>query len=301
MLPQVSVILPYYEGLRWILKSIESIRMQRGVSWELLVVDDGSKEPPDAIVEALADNRIRLIKIEHGGKGAALNKGIEAATADILCFLDQDDVMLPGRLKLQYNAFVKNEQVDVVYSDYERVLEDDTLIDRFISRKASPHECLHSLSIGKGLIAMQTLMIRKETIIRTGGFSEDPQLTGLDDAEFFVRLFALVPKLHYEKGTVQRWVLHGENYSGGETFHESRLILLNRLAELSKEYPVVQREFPNFCFHMYCMRGLYLLENEKFKNAIPEFCKAIIASPFRLNTYYLLMKAFLLQYRQPVD
>jgi glycosyltransferase involved in cell wall biosynthesis len=299
MLPQVSVILPYYEGLRWILKSIESVRMQREVAWELVVVDDGSKESPETLIESLADDRIRLIQIEHGGKGAALNMGIEAASADILCFLDQDDAMKPGRLKLQYDAFVKNKSIDVVYSDYERISEDGTLIDQFISHLATPQECLHNMAIGRGLLTMQTVMIRKQAINRIGKFSEDSYLTGLDDAEFFVRLFVSEPKLHYESGIVQRWVRHDDNYSISEHFHETRLVFLRHLNKHAEKNPMVKKDLPNFYFHSYYMRGLYFLENNKSRKAIPEFCKAIIARPFRLNAYYLLIKALVLQVRLP--
>ena len=87
-----------------------------------------------------------LIRIPHAGKGVALNTGVTHSEADIVCFLDQDDIMNPGRLKLQYNAFVNHPLVDVVYSDYERVYDDGRLIDHFISRQADSRECLKRMA-----------------------------------------------------------------------------------------------------------------------------------------------------------
>lgn len=298
-MPQVSIILPYFEGQRWLLKAIQSVQAQKEVSWELIVVDDGSKQSPGSILHSLSDDRIRLIKIKHAGKGAALNKGVERAQADIVCFLDQDDIMLKGRLKKQLEAFVKYPDSDVVYSDYERVFDDGTVIDQFISSKASNQECIHNMAKGVALVSMQTMMIRKNTIMRIGGFSEDPELTGLDDAEFFVRLFVSEPILTYEPGLVQQWVQHGKNYSLSEQFQESRLITLNYLANLAKKCPMIQKELPYFRFHTHYMRGLYCLEHNMAKKATRAFLRAIHSCPFNWKGYYLLIKSLIYQFSYP--
>ena len=98
MIPQVSVILPYYEGQEWVRHAVQSVQAQQEVIWELVIVDDGSKHSPDAIIQTINDERILFIKKDHAGKGAALNRGVKDARADIVCFLDQDDMMLPGIL-----------------------------------------------------------------------------------------------------------------------------------------------------------------------------------------------------------
>jgi glycosyltransferase involved in cell wall biosynthesis len=93
--PQISVILPFFEGGRWLGRSVPSVLAQEGLSFELLVIDDGSRSTPAEQLQSLRDGRIRLIRIDHAGKGAALNCGAGEALAEILCFIDQDDVMLP--------------------------------------------------------------------------------------------------------------------------------------------------------------------------------------------------------------
>ena len=79
--PQVSVILPCYEGERWLRRAIESVTAQTGASWELVVVDDGSSLSPKEIVQSFQDERIRLYRIAHAGKGAALNRGAAESRA----------------------------------------------------------------------------------------------------------------------------------------------------------------------------------------------------------------------------
>ena len=92
MNPKVSVILPYYMGQRRLIRTVQSVRMQEGVAWELIIVDDGSDLSPAHLLEPLQDDRIRFFQQPHAGKGAALNKGVQEAMSDIICFIDQDDI-----------------------------------------------------------------------------------------------------------------------------------------------------------------------------------------------------------------
>jgi glycosyltransferase involved in cell wall biosynthesis len=295
MKPEVSVILPYYEGQRWLKRAIQCVQAQKRVSWELIVVDDGSKQSPVSIINSLNDKNIRLISIAHAGKGAALNTGIKAARADIICFLDQDDVMLPGRLQLQLDAFTRKPHSEVVYSDYQRISENGELIDQFISYQASNQECLRKLARDISLLSMQTIMVRKETIFNIGGFCSDPNLTGLDDAEFLFRLFISDPVLTYQPGFVQQWIEHGVNYSKSAQFQENRLILINYLSVLSRKHPILQKELPYIRFRIYYMRGLYYLENRTAKRAWCEFLRAIRLRPLNWNCDDLLIKSLVYQ------
>jgi glycosyltransferase involved in cell wall biosynthesis len=292
--PNVSVILPYFEGAAWLARSAQSVIAQGDdVSWELIIIDDGSVHSPLPIVESLQNEHVRLIRAEHGGKGAALNRGVAEARADIVCFIDQDDIMNPGRLKLQVSAFTVNPQVDVVYSDYERVHDDGSLIDRFISHHASRQECLGRMAKSTGLVSMQTIMMKKDMFNQLGGFSTDIQLTGLDDAEFFIRLFSSETALHYVPGTVQKWVLHGNNYSESANFQETRLVLLKYLTSYAQNNPAVRKVLPCFKYHSFFMRGLFFLERGMPSEALPEFTRAIKLRPFNVNGYYLLVKSWL--------
>jgi len=291
--PEVSVILPYYEGFTWLPRSIRSVQDQEGVAWELIIVDDGSRQDPTPIVEALKDDRLHLVRINHLGKGAALNRGVSEARAELVCFIDQDDIMNPGRLSLQHDGFLKNPCPDAVYSDYERVHDDGRLIDRFISRQASDRECLRRMARSIGLVSMQTIMLKKAVFNVIGGFSTDSRLTGLDDAEFFVRLFVAGVELHYVPGVVQKWVFHGQNYSKSSEFHDTRLILLSYLSSYAKTNPLIRKELPHFQYHAYLMRGLFFLENGKPAEALPEFRNAVKAKSLKLNGYYLLMKSWM--------
>ncbi len=292
--PEVSVILPFYNGSAWLSGTIESVRSQQGVEWELIVVDDGSPESADEVIAQIGDDRVRPIRIRHAGKGAALNAGIQHSRADLICFIDQDDIMLPGRLSLQVKAVNQDAGLDGTYSDYERRRDDGRLIDVFTSRQLAPKEALLLMATGRSPVTMQTLLLRKRCIEVLGGFSERPELTGLDDVEFFVRLFVARLRLRYVPGTVQAWVRHERNFSSSEAFQEVRLRWLQRLDELAVRHPELRFETRNFRFHARTMRGIHRLEQRRPRQAVGELLKAALARPARLNTYYLLSKALAL-------
>ena len=292
---QVSVILPYYEGERWIGRSAASVLSQAAVPFELIVVEDGSAIPDGAAGGLLSDVRVRRFRIPHAGKGAALNFGAGQARAGLLCFIDQDDIMLPGRLERQVRAMRSDAAADVVYSDYERVFDDGRLIDRFVSRQASGEECLRAMATDLALVTMQTIMIRGEVFRRVGGFSEDPALTGLDDAEFFARLFVSGVRLRYEPGAVQQWVRHDRNYSQSRPFQDARLALIGHLRDLAGRHPQIGEILGRFTHDVHYMRGLYFLEHDRRREALPEFLQAVRSYPLFPNTYYLLLKSWLLR------
>lgn len=291
MIPKISVIIPYYNGIRWLPVSVGGVLAQEGVDLELLVVDDGSSVIPDINAAYLRDPRVKLLRIDHAGKGAAINAGVRAAAGDVICILDQDDRMLAGRLARQLAALAAEPSAAAVYSDYERVEENGGLIDVFVSRQASGPEMLHTMARSISLISMQTMMVRKKAIERLGGFSEDPALNGMDDGDFFVRLIGSGMELIYMPGTVSQWVRHGENFSSGPQFQAVRLAFLKRLETLVSEYPLIRAELSYFRAHEYSMRGLYCLEHGDFKGAAPELMEAFKARPFDLNVVYLLFKA----------
>jgi glycosyltransferase involved in cell wall biosynthesis len=291
MKPMVSVILPYYEGLTWLRRSIQSVRKQQGVCWELIIVDDGSKHDPTAIVQSLQDDRLRLIRIEHSGKGAALNEGVANSRADIICFLDQDDIMNPGCLSLQYEAFQRNPAVDVVYSDFESVHDDGRIIHRFIHHQVSNKE-RSSITKSLAFVSMHTIMMKKVIFNKIRGFSRDIQLTGVDDTEFFVRLLVSGAVLHYVPSVVQKWVFHGKNYSESAEYQQALVIFLKHLSKHAQTNPAIRKELPYFQYRMFFMRGLFFIERSRPAEAMVEFLKAVRARPCNINGYYLLLKSW---------
>lgn len=123
--PLVSVIMPAYNAADFIAESIASVQQQSYIHWELLVIDDASKDGTSGIVEALRaeDSRIKLHSLPaNQGAGFARNIGIKAATGDFISFLDADDLWMPGKLEKQLKV-MREEEMEVCFSSYELISE----------------------------------------------------------------------------------------------------------------------------------------------------------------------------------
>ena len=121
----VSVIMPAYNAAGFIAESIQSVQQQSFEDWELLVIDDASKDGTSEIVEALRaeDSRIKLhVLPTNQGAGFSRNIGIKAATGDYISFLDADDLWKPHKIQTQLDL-MKNENVQVCFSSYELIDE----------------------------------------------------------------------------------------------------------------------------------------------------------------------------------
>ncbi|MBL7502675.1 glycosyltransferase [Frankia sp. CNm7] len=97
----VSIVLPTYDGARFVRRAIDSALSQEHRELELLVVDDGSRDSTVQIVQEYQDPRITLIQRTNGGVAAARGTGLEHASGWAVAFLDQDDEWLPRKLSIQ--------------------------------------------------------------------------------------------------------------------------------------------------------------------------------------------------------
>lgn len=97
--PFFTVVIPVYNRAHALGDAIASVLAQSDQDFEIVVVDDGSKDDPKAIVESFADSRLRIVRQENRGGGAARNTGIDLARGTFIAFLDSDDTFLPHHLK----------------------------------------------------------------------------------------------------------------------------------------------------------------------------------------------------------
>lgn len=102
----VSIVMPLYNGEKFVAEAINSVRTQDYENWELLVVNDGSKDNGPDLVTLISkeDSRVKLINKDNGGVASARNVGIKAATGQYIAFLDSDDKWNDGKLTKQLNC-----------------------------------------------------------------------------------------------------------------------------------------------------------------------------------------------------
>jgi glycosyltransferase involved in cell wall biosynthesis len=115
--PLVSIVLPTYNGSRYIQQSIDSCLNQTYSNIELIIVDDGSTDCTEQIINSYTDNRIRYIQHQkNAGLPTALNTGVAHATGDYLTWTSDDNFYAPQAIETQLTFLLKNKY-DFVYCD----------------------------------------------------------------------------------------------------------------------------------------------------------------------------------------
>lgn len=132
--PLVSIIMPTYNSARFVLDSIESVRMQTYENWELIITDDCSNDNSIGIIEDVIsiDKRIQLFSLKKNvGAAAARNNSLRQARGQYIAFLDSDDLWKPHKLEFQLRLMLENDWA-FSFSNYELMTEDGTLLGKEI-------------------------------------------------------------------------------------------------------------------------------------------------------------------------
>ena len=120
----VSIITPVYNGEKYVKETIVSVLKQTYPNWEMIIVDDGSKDSSAEIVRKYTekDKRITLVQQSNGGSASARNNGIRRANGQFIALLDADDLWEPMFLESQL-ALMKEKNALVVHASYKRINE----------------------------------------------------------------------------------------------------------------------------------------------------------------------------------
>lgn len=172
----VSIITPVFNVERCIHKTINSIINQSSKDFELLLIDDGSKDRSIEIARDLlekSDINYRIITQENSGVSAARNRGIHEAVGEYVCFLDSDDYIHRDYIKLMYEK-ASEFNCDLVFCDYVQVDSKDNILvasttrylDNFIDgRDAALKQLSCDITIGMGSALYRTSIIKENNIL----------------------------------------------------------------------------------------------------------------------------------------
>ena len=161
MSPLISVVIPVYNGERYLAHAIESIVAQSCQSIEVIVVDDGSTDHTKEVLARFGD-KVQYLFQQRAGQAAARNVGIKFSKGNFLAFLDADDLWVEGKLDLQLAAFQANPHLDAVLSYVQQFICPQ--IDQTIgSRIHCPSEKMAGYLPG-------TMLIKRKAFLLSGGF-----------------------------------------------------------------------------------------------------------------------------------
>lgn len=162
-IPLISVVLPVYNGEKYLSEAINSILEQTIADFELIIINDGSTDGSLAIIEKYqqSDTRIRVISRENKGLVNTLNESIEIARGEMLARMDQDDIALPYRFERQLNWLTQTE-ADICGSWVQRFgSKDKRIVRSHQSDEAIKIEMLFASPFAHPTVMMRTSLIKE--------------------------------------------------------------------------------------------------------------------------------------------
>lgn len=185
--PEVSVVIPVWNGAAYLDAAIQSVADQSFSSIEIIIVDDGSDDGSLDIANACAarDARIRVIALAHNGIAHALNAGVNASRGRFIARMDADDVARSDRLRKQVDFLEANPNCVLVGSAVEVIDERGAPVGAV--RFDGEHDAIvDSLLNGRSVIAHPTVLARREALLAAGGY--DGSLFPSEDYALWLRM-----------------------------------------------------------------------------------------------------------------
>jgi hypothetical protein len=182
-----SVLLPVFNGADTLTQAIESILYQSEEDFEILVIDDKSKDRSPEIIRTYMRRDPRVEGIFHNtntGLAATLNEGLERARADLVVRMDQDDESLPERIRQQVGFMRANADVAVAGSHVYHMAKRKQY-DRLV-RVPVRHEEIMSVLPSSNCMYHPSTILRKAAVLEVGGYDAD--FKNAEDYELWLRL-----------------------------------------------------------------------------------------------------------------
>lgn len=111
--PLISVVIPLYNKEKCIARTLRSVLIQKGCTFEAVIVDDGSTDNSLSVAESITDDHIRIFKQANGGPSKARNTGLHQARGEWVVFLDADDELLPDALETFTRLITAHPDIDI--------------------------------------------------------------------------------------------------------------------------------------------------------------------------------------------
>lgn len=150
----VSIITPTYNCAKFIGATIESVLNQTYQNFEMIIVDDASKDNTEEVVKSFKDKRIKYIRLsKNSGPAVARNRAMEEAKGKYMAFLDSDDLWKREKLEKQIN-FIKKNKYKIICSDYEQIDEEGNKLNKIIpcKKKVNYNGILLSCPVGNSTV-----------------------------------------------------------------------------------------------------------------------------------------------------
>jgi glycosyltransferase involved in cell wall biosynthesis len=241
--PTVAVIIPFYNGRKWIERAVKSVVEQTIKPDEFMVVNDGSRAEEQEILPALAERYgFRILDKANGGQGSARNAGVWATTAEFIAFLDQDDCFLPQHIEDLLLTIPANDlRLGYVYANLCLANEDgyishsNVLRDQIREGRHPKQGSALELISQDMFVLPSASLVKRTAFTALGGFDE--QFIGYEDDDLFLRMYRNGYTNYFLDKPVTLWCHYHGSTSYTIKMSQSRFKYFKKLAIDYKDEP----------------------------------------------------------------
>lgn len=192
---KLTVAMASYNHERFVGEAIESVLSQEGCDFELVIVDDGSKDRTADVIRQYQDPRIRFIALKKNqGACVALRRAIEEGSGEYVSILNSDDAYLPGKLKTQVDFLNSHPDIYAVFGQPHFIDEEGKSLSAqehfctqdFRQPNRTRHQWLNHFFYQYNALCHPTVMLRRECYRQAGFY--DPRFAQGPDFDFWIRL-----------------------------------------------------------------------------------------------------------------
>jgi glycosyltransferase involved in cell wall biosynthesis len=285
----VSVIIPAYNGEKFIEEALRSLFAQKCPAEEIIVIDDGSTDGTASVLEKYR-KQVSYHFQENSGLAAARNAGIRVSKGAYLAFLDADDLFHPEKIEVQKTFLDSHPEIDMVFSDFE-------YFGGMLLRRPIPD----SLKKGEGnllldlfrfnCIAIPTVLLRRECFQEVGSFDES--LLAVEDYDLWLRLVKR-KKIGYVDHVLAKVRLHPENMSkDADLMRDYEIRVMDKAI---KDNPDIEDRYSHLIKEkrgiVYFETGYRHLLGQGMEKARQNFILAMKSRPFWIKPYVYYFTSF---------
>lgn len=245
--PKVSVLMSVYNSMLYLEQSVQSILDQTFRDFEFIIINDGSTDGTQKILETFADPRIQIVTQPNTGLTKALNRGLKLCRGEFMARMDADDISMPERLERQLVFLNKHPEVGMVGTAH---IEIDAKGEVLLKKPCLLEDNqLRKILIKYNPFCHTSVMIRRSILQKIGPYDES--FSYAQDYELWFRVARHHKLANLPQFLIKRRIYH-ENISFTFESHQLECAIRARIKEIqSKRYP--------FYFYLYVLWPLIVM------------------------------------------
>jgi glycosyltransferase involved in cell wall biosynthesis len=281
-----SVIIPVYNGAKYIERALNSVLAQTLQSYEIVIVNDGSSDNSDELIKFYIKQhpevKIKYIAQENRGLGGGRNTAIKNSSGEFMALLDQDDLWYPNKLEKVHRIFSMHSEVDLVCNN-EAIRRNGKVIGDS-SYGPNNRDMFRCLLFKGNCLSPSAVAFRKKVVDDIGYFSEDTKrIHFTEDYDFWLRIAKKNHRFYFFAEVLGEFSIHDSNFS----FNDMEKIIKNTINVIDFHYSNYEPKKMMDWFRIrmskaqwYLRNAYYFLKTKNGRKSIKYLLLGIFANPF---------------------